>query len=68
MPKKKSTAPPSYQAAMQELQAIVNAVENQELDVDELSGKVKQALDLVKFCKDRLKSTEDALNQAFDED
>ncbi|MEM8964819.1 MAG: exodeoxyribonuclease VII small subunit [Bacteroidota bacterium] len=67
MPRRKSATPKSYQAAMQELQEIVDAVEDQNLDVDELSDKVKQALDLVKFCKDRLKSTEDALNDAFDE-
>ncbi|WKN42710.1 exodeoxyribonuclease VII small subunit [Tunicatimonas pelagia] len=68
MPKKKSAAPESYQAAMQELQEIVDAVENQELDVDTLSEKVKHALALVQFCKSRLRATEEDLNQAFKED
>lgn len=67
MPRRKSGAPKSYQAALQELQDIVEAVENQELDVDTLAEKVKHALDLVKFCKNRLKSTEENLSKAFDE-
>ncbi len=67
MPKKKSATPKSYQVAMQELQEIVDAVENQELDIDTLSEKVKYALELVQFCKNRLRSTEESLNQAFDE-
>ncbi|MGB3585071.1 MAG: exodeoxyribonuclease VII small subunit [Tunicatimonas sp.] len=68
MPKKKPATPRSYQVAMQELQEIVDAVENQELDVDTLSEKVKYALELVQFCKDRLRSTEDTINQAFGDD
>ena len=67
MPRKKSSTPKSYQAALQELQEIVDAVEKQELDVDTLAEKVKYALELVKFCKNRLRATEEDLNQAFDE-
>lgn len=68
MAKKKSAAPKSYQAAMAELQQIVELVENQDLDVDELSEKVKHALELIQFCKGRLKTTEETLNQAFEDD
>ena len=68
MPKKKSVEPQNYQTAMDELETIVQAVENEELDVDQLSEKVKHALHLINFCKQRLKTTEDTLNQAFDDD
>ena len=68
MAKKKTEEPKSYQAAMDELETIVQAVENEELDVDQLSEKVKHALNLISYCKHRLKNTEDTLNQAFGEE
>ncbi|MEM9674487.1 MAG: exodeoxyribonuclease VII small subunit [Bacteroidota bacterium] len=66
MPRKKTNNPQTYRDALLELQTIVQSVEDQELDVDELADKVKQALKLIEFCKKRLKNTQDTLDQAFE--
>jgi len=66
MPRKKTSNPSSYRDALHELTSIVQSVEDQDLDVDELGDKVKQALKLIEFCKSRLRDTQDTLDQAFD--
>ena len=47
----------SYKAAMQEISAIVQRIENEEIDVDELSAQVKKASELIRQCKSKLKNT-----------
>lgn len=65
MAKKKENL--TYKEALAQLEAIVHTIENESLDVDELSEKVKTALTLIDFCKTKLKNTEDTIKQAFDE-
>lgn len=48
----------SYAEAIVELEAIVAEIENATIGVDELSGKVKRAAELIKFCRSKLTSTE----------
>ncbi len=48
----------SYNEAILEIEEILQKIENQELDVDELSDKVKRVYYLIKICKDKLHSTE----------
>lgn len=48
----------SYSDAMSELEQLVNDMEYGDISVDELSEKVKRSAFLIKFCKSRLKSTE----------
>jgi len=47
-----------YGEAMQEMEEILNRIENEELDVDELSSTVKRVSFLVKVCRDKLYKTE----------
>jgi exodeoxyribonuclease VII small subunit len=47
-----------YTKALAELESIVRSLETNTADVDTLSVQVKRAVDLVKFCKDKLDSTE----------
>ncbi len=49
----------SYNDAIAELEVIVYQIENEEVDVDMLTDKVKRADYLCKFCRSKLKSTED---------
>ncbi len=44
----------SYEASMKRLEAIVEQIENGELDIDQLSANLKEAKQLVAFCKKRL--------------
>lgn len=49
---------PKYEEALQELQTIVRRMENDELDIDQLSTQLKRAQELIKLCKDKLTKTE----------
>ena len=44
----------SYSEAYSKLQEILSQIENNQLDVDELSSKIKEASSLLKICKDKL--------------
>jgi exodeoxyribonuclease VII small subunit len=43
---------------MERLEEIIAKIENEEIDVDELSDKVKEAVALVKVCKDKIEKAE----------
>jgi exodeoxyribonuclease VII small subunit len=53
----------TYTSAITELEAIVTDIESGEIDIDALAEKVKRATELIKFCNDRLKGTQDAVNK-----
>lgn len=67
MTRKKKTTKISYQDAIQELEEIVNAIEEDSLDIDELSDEVKRALNLIDHCRTKLRNTEESIQQAFDQ-
>ena len=48
----------SYEEAMTLLEQIVEQIENNELGIDELTSKLKQAQRLLKMCKDKLTKTD----------
>jgi exodeoxyribonuclease VII small subunit len=48
----------SYNEAINEIEDILNQLESEELDVDELSEKVKRVSVLLKLCKEKLHKTE----------
>ena len=47
-----------YEEAMTQLEQIVEQIENNELGIDELTSKLKQAQRLLKMCKDKLTKTD----------
>lgn len=57
-----------YEAAVQELEMIVGKMENDELDIDQLSEQLKRAKSLVKFCKDKLTKTDEEIKKLLLED
>ena len=54
---------PSYQSAWTELQGIVNELQGGSVGIDDLKAKIERAAELVRFCKERLRSTEDAITR-----
>jgi exodeoxyribonuclease VII small subunit len=48
----------NYEEAMTQLEQIVEQIENNELGIDELTSKLKQAQRLLKMCKDKLTKTD----------
>lgn len=57
----------SYKEAMDELEKIVKAIEERKVDVDELIEKIKRAVFLVKYCKDKLQTTDSEVKKILDE-
>lgn len=49
-PKKKET----YSQAMERLEKIVRQIDTNELEIDALVDKIKEANELIAFCKNRL--------------
>jgi exodeoxyribonuclease VII small subunit len=47
-----------YAEAISELEKILYKLENEEIDLDQLSENVKRASELISKCKDKLTSTE----------
>jgi len=48
----------TYSAAAQELDEILTQLQDEAIDVDELSAKVKRAMELIRFCKEKITKTE----------
>ena len=48
----------SYEESLAELQAIVADLEDGQINIDELTSKLKRATVLLKFCRSRLTATE----------
>ena len=57
-----------YEQAVRELEQIVERMENDELDIDQLSEQLKRAKVLVKLCKDKLTKTDEEIKKLLSED
>lgn len=44
----------SYAEAIKRLEAIVNQIENSELEIDDLTKRIKEANELIQICTDKL--------------
>ena len=58
----------TYDSAIKELKEIVEALQQGSIGVDELSGKIKRAAELIRFCRDKLRQTEGDVNDLLAED
>lgn len=45
----------TYEQACERLKAIISKMENGQMQIDELSENIKQAEQMISFCKDKLK-------------
>ena len=57
----------SYRDAISEIETTIACIENDELDVDELSQKVKRVSELLVICKDKLHNTEKEVEKILNE-
>ena len=57
-----------YEEAVSELEEIVEKMENDELDIDQLSDQLKRAKELVKLCKDKLTKTDEEIKKLLQDD
>lgn len=57
----------TYYQALTELEKIINEIESEKIDLDLLAEKVKRAAYLIKFCRSKLRNTEEDIKMALTE-
>lgn len=57
----------TYTAAVARLAEIMTAVQDGRVDIDELSGLLKEATELLRFCNDRLYKVDEEVKRLLDE-
>ena len=55
-----------YSKSIKKLEEIIERIENEEIDVDELSAKVREAVSLIKTCKDKIEKAELEVKKVVD--
>ena len=48
----------TYTQAIEEVEAILEKFNNEQMNVDELGAQVKRAAELIKLCKEKLRKAE----------
>ncbi len=56
-----------YEEAIRELDEIVSKVENNQLDIDQLTTQLKRAKELIAFCRDVLYKTDEEVKALLEE-
>ena len=57
----------SYKEAIEELNCLVRDLQSDEIDVDQLSEKVKRAAVLIKLCKSKLRDTDEEVKKVLED-
>lgn len=55
-----------YEEAVRQLEAIVDKMERGELDIDSMAAQLKEAQELVKLCKQKLKRTDNEIQKLLE--
>lgn len=55
-----------YEEAIRQLETIVSQIENNELDIDQLADRLKEAKKLITFCKDTLYKNNEKMKSLLD--
>lgn len=58
----------NYEEAVQQLETIVQRMENDELDIDELTTELKKAQQLIKMCKAKLTKVDEDIKKILSQD
>lgn len=56
----------NYTAALEELQSIVAELQSDSVSMDDLATKTKRAAELIHFCQQRLRTTEEEITNLFE--
>lgn len=59
---------PTYEKSISRLEEILQQIENQDIGIDELSDKIKEANEIIEFCRTKLKTTESEINQLLNKE
>jgi exodeoxyribonuclease VII small subunit len=53
----------SYNEAIEKIESIISKLENEEIDLDNLSENVKTATELISRCKEKLRESEEDIEK-----
>lgn len=56
----------TYRQAIDELETILRALETDTVDVDDLTARVQRSAELIRLCKQKLRSAESAIDRVFE--
>lgn len=62
-----ATKKETYSEAMKRLEAIVAQIESNELNIDELAGRLQEAQRLIKYCREKLYKADAEIKKMLDE-
>lgn len=57
----------TYSKAEEELNLILEEIETENVDIDNLTKKIKRACELLKFCNAKLKSTDEEVKKILED-
>lgn len=57
----------TYKDALAELESILSAIEEEQVDVDELAIKVKRSAELIRLCRSRIEAAAIEVEAVVDE-
>ncbi len=60
---KKQPEQPTYASAYAELQQIVRDLQDEAVGIDELTAKIARAAELIRFCREKLRMTEEEMGK-----
>ena len=55
----------TYEQAMKRLEEIVSRIDSNELDIDSLGVNLKEAQELIKFCRDKLYKADEEIKKCW---
>ncbi len=58
----------NFDSAFEELQTIQDKIQSNDVGIEELSQLIKRGSELIKYCKNRLRSIESDINDAFNDE
>ena len=58
----------TYERAYAELRKILNAVQQDEVGLEQLAAELKRAKELIAFCREKLHAVEEELEEIFEEE
>lgn len=57
----------NYEKALEELKSLIRELQSGSTSIDDLATKAKRAAELIEFCKTKLRTTDEAVKEIFDE-
>lgn len=57
----------SYRDALDELESILSAIEEEQVDVDDLAVKVRRSAELIRLCRERIEAASVAVEAIVEE-